>query len=160
MGIVSAIAGPYTHAFNAYNLGETKEGARLIQTVSKEAVRGDRYGDSILDSVYRGGNIQLAADGIEYSKALNAFWPYAQVGQMGLVGRMDVASGIYSPYVMTAVPGTTAAAAPGSVTGATATIDENWRGELMFSSRLRTVPIMMRFYPYLVGNNVYWYQAG
>lgn len=157
MPLVSAVSGPYTSTLGAVDLGVTQDGFRLLMQVSKEAVRGDKYGDSIIDYVYRGGNVNLIARGIEYTKMMNAFWPYGSLGVMGQAGRMDQASSLTGSAVLTAVAGTPAASTPASLTGQQSTVDQNFRGDLEFASKLRSVPLGLSLLPYSSGGNVVWF---
>lgn len=182
MGLVAAVAGPYTAAYNplstgsgggdgSTSIGKVDRGYEIRVQVAKEAVRGDLYGDTVLDNVYRGANVFMSLTGIEYAAGLvNVFTVYSgdptggagssagTIGQLGLVGVMDSASGFTGAMVLTAVSGTTAATAPATVTSSESIITEDSLS-LLYSTQYRRVPITLQLLPYLNSVNVWWTQT-
>ncbi len=148
MGLVALIAGPYTGTWSGTSVGLVDDGFRLRLGVNKELVKGDAYGDSAIDGVYRGGDVFLTLTCIEYGAAIAVFWPYGTLGVMGQVGRSDVGSTIAAATVLTVVSGTTAASTPASLTASQSIISEDYNAELAFRSGNRPVPITLRCYPY------------
>lgn len=163
MPLGTFIAGPYTSTYASTSLGLTQDGFMVRLRPEKELVnQSDIYGDTILDAVYRGGNCTVSLIGIEFS-AMNAkggVWPFgeannssvAAMGFLGTVGFMDVASSMFKALVLTAVAGTTAASTPATMTASQAIMAEQSETEYQMTSRLRTVPLTMRLYPYTTTN--------
>jgi hypothetical protein len=158
MALASITAGPYQGAWNSTSVGQSSDGFRLRYSVSKEVVRSDLYGESVIDAVFRGADVFLIWMGIEYQYALAPFWPYGAFGVAGQAGTLDVGSGLSASMVLTVVTGTTAVGAPNTLTGSQAIIDENFNGELAFRSGARMPPLTMRFYPYSSGG-VRWFST-
>lgn len=163
MALGTFIAGPYTSAYASSSLGMAQDGFQIRLRNEKELVnQSDIYGDTILDSVYRGGNCTVSLVGIEFGKMgqKSAIWPFGELnnsslpamGFLGTVGYMDVGSSLYAALVLTAVAGTTAAATPATMTANQAVMAEQTEIEYAMTSRLRTVPLTMRLYPYTVTN--------
>lgn len=163
--LVAPISGRYSASYGTagaeVSLGCLQNGVRLVQSVSKQVITCDTYGDSVVDAVYRGGNVSISLEGIEYEKAVAAVWPYGDIvsgthpdiGHMGLVGRMDVASSLTQSLLLEAAQGTPAnptgvAGSPFSIQVPYAMIDEGQRTELLLANMLRTVPLVFRCYPY------------
>lgn len=120
----------------------------MSQRVSKRLITGDAYADSAIDGIYRGGNVFLTFVGMEYASAIAVFTIYGAVGILGQVGRLDVGSTIAAATVLTAVSGTTAAAAPATLTASQSIIAEDLNMELVYASKERYVPLTLRLYPY------------
>jgi hypothetical protein len=150
MALAAVIAGPFGAAWGSgpTSLGMTEDGIKLRQQVAKQLITSDSYGDSVIDGVFRGGQVFLTMVGIEYSAAIAGMWPYGTFGVMGQVGRLDFGSSIAQQAVLTAVAGTTAATVPATLTAAQTAPDENMNAELQFAARGRYVPITLRCYPY------------
>ncbi len=160
MALASCISGPYSATWNSSDVGQQEDGFRLRQSVNKQVVRSNTYGDSAIDAVYRGGDVFLSFTGIEYVAAKAVLWPYGSFGAMGQVGRLDQGSSLVQSTVLTAASGTPAAATPATLTCAKSIVDENLNSELLFASRLRVVPITMRCYPYDNGSGtIIWFST-
>ena len=148
MALVTTVAGPYTGTYSGNAIGLVEDGWRIIKNISKEMVTGDLYGDSVLDGVYRGGNVTIICSGLEYATAIAVAYPYAALGVIGQVGRMDSGSNIAAAIVLTAVAGTTAASSPTSLTSNSVIVTNGYSLELEFASRQRIVPLSLQCYPY------------
>lgn len=174
MALGTFIAGPYSATYATIALGLTEDGFELRFRPEKQLVnQSDLYGDTILDAVYRGGNYMMAYNMIEYGSAVAAGvqWPYGPAvstipvdGVMGTVGMMDVASTKAKATILTAIAGTTAAATPATLTASQSILAEGSEVSLQFVSKLRTVPIAKRLYPYSAnapqqtsGSQVAWF---
>lgn len=169
MALVSTVAGFYNATYDsagatdAESLGETEDGFRLRWQFEKEPIRCDKFGDSIFDAVYRGGNCYLTLTGIQYTSLLNseALWTYdTAFGESGVVGRSDTTTGarIAGPLVLTAGSGTTAAAAPATLTGGESIVREGTGADLQMANRLRRVPLEFRLYLYDSGSSAWaWF---
>jgi hypothetical protein len=82
-----------------------------------------------------------------------AFWPWGAIGTLltaaAPIGRL--LSDVAAPHVLTSTPNTPAAASPASVTGVKAILAPNQSARLLFSSKLRKVPIRLQYLPYDAG---------
>lgn len=151
------IAGPYTVTYNAVDIGITEDGAELEHTYYSELVRGDNYGDTVQDGVYRGGDCFVSMtlqewDNAALHAAMNPFGSGAvPSGLSGQVGRLMTT--LAKPLVLTPVAGTTAATATvgatnaRTFTAAKAILAENFPIRFQFASRLRRVPLRFRILP-------------
>lgn len=151
MPLGTFVAGAYTGAYNSVALGLTKEGFRLrFQFLKRLIDRSDQYGDTILDAIFRGVNVNLTLQAIEYkSGSYTPAFPYAALGVLGTIGRLD--SNLAQSVVLTSTAGTPAAAAPASWTGSKCIIGENNNVEWVYDSSNREIPIGFRVYPYDAG---------
>lgn len=149
MPLATIIAGPYTGAWNSDALGHTEDGFTVDYNFEKMPVKVDFYGDSIVDAVYRGVNGRISVVGMEYSVILaSTSFPYgAAAGGVGIVGRMDVGSSITKALVLTSTSGTTAAAAPATLT-ATNSILSAQSVSMLFAAKERKVPLVFDMYIY------------
>lgn len=144
------IAGRYTATLGSDSLGQTADGYRISHQFFKQLIKGDAFGETTQDAVYRGGDMEIAMTLLEYNAAgaQNAMWPYAStLLDLGVIGRCDVASSIADSLILTAVTGTTAAAAPASITLPKSILKEGFPVELLFAPALRDIPLRMRIYP-------------
>ncbi len=148
------IAGQYTTTYNSVSVGITQEGFELqIESTNQNVTPSDAYGDSIIDMVYRGGNVHLQFEGLAYKAgAITPFWPWGAIGTMGVIGRL--ASDVASSTVMTALTGTPAVASPATVTASKSILASNNPARLLFNSKLRTVPIRLILLAYDSGGSV------
>jgi hypothetical protein len=148
MPLGTFIAGAYTSTWNAVAIGITKEGYRLRFQFAKRLIdKSDLYGDTILDAVFRGVNVNLTLQAIEYKAGVTGpAFPYAALGVLGVIGRLD--SNIAQALVLTATANTPAAAAPATWTGSKVLLGENNNVEWVYDSSNREVPIGFRVYPY------------
>ena len=166
------IAGPYTNIYNSISAGLTENGFEIRFRPELQLVnQSDIYGDTILDSIYRGGNCLMSFTCIEWGKTLaNALiWPYAAAkaaspylatqGFMGTVGKMTIGSTLHKTTLLTAVGAagqptgqmagtTTATATPATFEALNSALAEGSDVAYMMTSRLRTVPVVLRLYPY------------
>lgn len=135
-------------------IGATARGFTLKSSMSAEPVEGDIWGGSVVDIIYRGGNMHIVWDAIAFRYgSLVPFWPWSTIGTMGTVGRLGSVYG--GGLVLVAAPGTTAADFPAigqvhlqSISAANAILQENNAFDLVFDSRLRRVPVALRLLPY------------
>lgn len=144
------IAGKYSMTYNALAAGQTNNGIRVSHQFFKRLITGDNYGQAKQDGVYQGADMFLATDLMEYNAAALAtmIWPYsATMWDMGVIGRLDVASSIVKQIVLTALAGTTAATVPATMTLPRAILIENFPIELLLAPDLREVPWRGRVYP-------------
>lgn len=154
MALDTFVAGPYSGTYNAVDVGISENGYELQQeSAVQDIAPSDLYGDSVIDSVYRGGNVFMQFEGKAYKAGvITPFWPWAALGVMGTVGRL--ASNVAAAQVLTAKAGTSAAASPATLTSTLAMLAANFPARLLYSSVLRTVPVRLRVYPYDSGSGV------
>lgn len=161
MALISTVAGYYTKTWNAVSVGETQDGFMLRYQFNKELITADRYGDSVFDAVYRGGNAFLTVVGIQYNQAITsgAVWPYSTTGLSGTIGRSDATTGseIAKTTVLTAGSGTTAAASPATLTSLLSILREDTGSEFNMNNRLRKVPLEFRLYLHSTGSGNGWF---
>lgn len=160
MALATVIAGGYTATYNAASMGQQEDGFRLRMSAAKEEIRSNTYGDSVIDSVYRGGNVFLTGvfierDSVLFKSTVSPLNPYGTaMGNMGLVGRLDF--GLAQAIVMTAIPSLSAAASIGTLTATNAIIDQNLSTEISMANRASFLPLTFRLYPYL-STDVKWF---
>lgn len=158
MALDTFIAGRYSSTYNAVDCGITENGYELQQeSNNQEIAPSDAYGDSVLDLVYRGGQVFCQFEGKAYKAGIvTPFWPWSSIGAMGLIGRLG--SDVASAFVLTATASTPAAAAPATLTGTKSILASNFPARLLFSSVLRTVPVRLRMLPYDSGSGtIKWF---
>jgi hypothetical protein len=147
----SFVAGGYTVTYNNLALGQAAQGYRLSHQFFKRLITGDSMAEAPQDAVYRGAEMFLAANLIEYLAAgiATAIWPYGAYLTQGVVGRLDDQSTLIKQIVMTAVATTPAAAAlgPASLTLPKCILAEGFPVELLMAPDLKEVPVRWRIYP-------------
>jgi len=161
------VAGRYTVAYNSADCGITNEGIELQQESAWEAIdRSDAYGDSIIDGVYRGGNVYFGFEAKSFtSNSVNPFWPWGPLGQMqgtNMIG--ELASFLSSTLYLAAVTGTAWNNTGGdmasqivSIQASYAILAPNIPQRLLFHSRLRQVPIRLLALPYTNSGTTVWF---
>lgn len=156
---MSFIAGKYHVKYGATGsevyMGQT-DGLNLTYSFSEAAIRGDNFGDSWQDGVYRGGNCFVNLNLMKYTapSILTTFWPMsATFGQSGVIGRLG--SALAKSLVLEAALGTPAhtATAPRIMTAKYAVLTPGVPVELDLSPRLRTIPLQLQLLPYAVGSS-------
>ncbi len=154
MALDTFIAGRYAGTYNAVDVGITEQGYEIQQEAKAQAIEeSDAYGQSIIDLVYRGGNVFLQFESKAYKAgSLTPFWPWGSLGVMGVIGRL--ASNVAAAMLLTATAGTPAAAAPATLTGTSSILAPNNPARLLFNSVLRTVPVRLLVLPYDSGGGV------
>lgn len=156
MALGTFISGRYAGAYNSVDVGITEEGFKITNQFFQELIQeSDAYGQSPIEGLYRGGDcicefLCLEAKAGSYSP----FWPWAAaVGQLvSAIPIGSLATDNAQAMVLTAVAGTPAAAgalAPASLTASKALLRENYPTTLLFGTKLRKVPISLRFWPYV-----------
>lgn len=161
------VAGAYTGAWNAQNLGLVRKGFEIRSRISKNIVTDSQiYGDTVLDAVYNGQNMFIGFTMMEFTKAIlvglfncysygassvpSASMSKANMGQLGVVGLMDVGSLLVKSLVLTAVAGSTAATSPATVTANQSILAEDSDINYMLSLENRELPLVLRLYPYTI----------
>jgi hypothetical protein len=158
MALDTFVAGSYLHTYNGASTGLSEDGYALDQELPQEEVKGDYYGESVIDTITRGGNTFLQFDSLAYKAgSLAAMYPFAGLGIMGLPGLLG--SDQAAPSVLGATAGTPAANAPASLSASKSLIAPGHNAQLKFQTRLRKVPVRLRLLPY-VTDVVRFYSLG
>lgn len=127
-------------------------GLPTLEGVNKQEPIGrtDAYGDTTIDTIYKGGDWFASMTCMEYKAGpIAALWPFGTLGLMGVIGRLGY--GISTALVLTAIAGTPAASSPASLTATRAILAPGFNTRLLFGPKLRTVPLRFQLLPYLVG---------
>lgn len=133
---------------NAVDIGTFEGSLRENRTMHAQDVRAGRFGDTVLDGVYRGANVFQIVVIKEWTEIIrDAIWPFdEELGNTGIHGRMltDIAGSL----VLTAIAGTTAAVqGPVTRTYPLAILSPEHNTELIFGAEERNIPIVFRCYP-------------
>lgn len=162
MALDTIIAGRYSGTYDAVDVGITQNGYELEQGSSAEMVdETDAFGGSAIDAVYRGGNVFCTFESKAYKAgSITPFWPWGAMGVLltaaAPLGRL--ASAVADAFVLTAVAATPAAAAPATLTGTLAILAPNQSARLLYSSKVRNVPVRLQFFPYdATGGTFRWF---
>lgn len=145
------LAGGYTVTYNASSLGQIEDGINIEQMLGGEPIRGDNFGDTIQDFVFRGGDVFVDLIMTEWNAAgaLGAFWYWSTTwGKMddGKIGTL--ATSLASALVLTKVAGPNAS--PTSLTANKAILAPGYPVRHLFAPRLRRVPLRLQLLPYPV----------
>lgn len=163
MALDTFIAGRYTGTYNAVDVGITDQGYELEQGSTMEAIEeSDAFGNSLIDGIYRGGNVFLQFLGKAYKAgAITPFWPWGAIGVMATAAApiSRLASDVAKAMVLTATANTPAAAAPATLTGSLSILAPNSPAKLLFNSKLRQVPIRLQFLPSENAGTVRWFSV-
>ena len=175
MALITAIAGPYTGVYtpgagaSGSGLGALAQGIladdgyRLVWTIHKQRIGNDgtdQFGNSLLESVYRGMDFTIVYRCREYAvNNVVVSLPYGVGAQTlsprhGQAGRTDGGNSIDGSLVLTAASGTPAATNPATLTAPHVVIADNTNMDLTFTSKLRELPIALVLYPYSAGGGV------
>ncbi len=139
MPLDSFIAGRCTLTYGGSDCGPSQQGWEIQQDSGIDPINEtDAWGLSMVDWVYRGGNVFVMGLSKTYKTGtITSFWPYAVLGDGGVIGRL--ASDIAQAAVLTGTPGT-----PASGTSETATLSllaPNSPASILYDSRVRNMPI-------------------
>ena len=159
------ISGPYAVTYGGVALGVLQDGFGVEVTFEGEDIVGDNFGDTVQDTIYRGGNcfvdmvLQEADKGDNLSDAgtygaQKSFWPWhtgpASNGEnfeLGQIGRL--AKALSAALVCTPYAGTSAASITDRdvYTFGAAIIAPGFNIRQLFAARLRQIPLRFRCYP-------------
>lgn len=162
MSLDTFVAGRYSNTYNSVDTGITDDNGYVIQQDSAAQLINatDAYGDTVIDWVYRGGNcfLQFTSDAYK-AGSITPFWPWGALGTLltaaAPIGRL--ASAVASADVLTAIANTPASAAPASVTATLAILAPNSPANLMYNSKLRTVPVRLQILPSNSSGTFTWF---
>src|SRR5438105_4947669 len=128
------VAGQYVVTVNSVAVGIMRGDAgmpTLEQTTFSQTINStDAYGDSPIETIYRG--FQWMADYTceEYKAgSLTPFYPWGALGVMGVIGRLG--SSVASPLVLTVLSGTPAVGSPNTITATNAILAPNFPAKLL-----------------------------
>ena len=160
------VAGAYTSTFNAVALGLTNDGFTLTQDAKAELIQqSDQYGDSILDGIFRGGNAYVDCECKTFvAGSVTPFWPYGG-GTLGVLSTTAVPVGaqlstIAKALVLSVIASTSASGTTPQINTFTASLailppDANLK--LLFTSKLRMVPLRFLLLPTLSSGVTTWW---
>lgn len=158
------VAGPYTATYNDSAVGITENGFELDQTYFSEPITGDNMGSAHQDDVYRSGNNFISWTAQEWNAAAMtiAYWPWANFGISGQVGRL--ATSVAKTLLLTVTAGTNAAVAgPNTLTASRSILAPDFNVKHIFSTRHRKVPLRHKLYPVTGSESgaaaAYWFTA-
>jgi|GEM_PF-2731717 len=166
MPLATFISGAYTGVYNAVAIGPTDGGYEINHEVKQENIdKSDVYGDTLLDYVYRGGNVTCDFQAKTVGTAAGNFsnmailWPFAANAYTASaaatpIGRL--ASDIAKTFVLTATANTPAATTPATLTSTAAIIAPGYNTKLLFDSKLRQLPLRLQFLPVVSGATIIW----
>lgn len=149
------VAGRYSAAWNAVDIGYSRQGFNLEFQFKHEAIaESDLFGLSTTDLVLRGADVHMDATLREWKAGSTALLWMLGAGVLGKVASTakplgDFASNNAQALVLTSTANTPAAAAPATLTALKAWMAENYNPKILLDSRLREIPIRLIFLPYL-----------
>ncbi len=164
MPLITVTAGRYSGTYAASNYGQTLDmgltndnGYELSWVTHQDEVRGtDAYGNSLLQTIYRGADWRLRALFKEYRQAnMNAAWNFGRAANnalspvMGVIARLGTDIG--HAIVLTSTAGTPAATNPTSLTALSVVSAPGANHSIGFTSKERTVPVELVLLPYDIG---------
>lgn len=162
MALGTFIAGRYSATKNSVDQGISRNGYTVSWNAGPELVdESDAYGMSVIDMVYRGGNMFVDYMAKEYKAGpIAACWPWAARGVLSdtatPVGRL--ASALADAFVLTAVANTPAAATPATHTATLSILAPNFDVKTLFDSKLRELPLRLQYLPVVIGGaKVGWF---
>lgn len=159
MALDTFVAGAYIPTYDSVSVGLVESGYNLLQAVKGEAVRGDYYGESMLDGVFRGADVSLEYVSIAYKAgSIAAMWPFGTLGEHPTPGQL--LSDLASQTVLTATTGTPAeTSGPASITASRSIIPPDHQSRMNLSAMLRKMPVRLQLLPYVSGVTRWYIQA-
>lgn len=167
MALAFFLSGAYAGAYNAVAIGPTDGGYEISHEVKQENIdKSDVFGDTLLDYVWRGGNVTCDFTAKTVGSAAGNYsnvailWPFGgtQATLMAAatpIGRL--ASDIASAFVLTSTANTPAAATPATLTCTKAIIAPGYNTKMLYTSQLRQLPLRLQFLPTLNAGIVSFY---
>lgn len=150
MALGSFIAGRYSGTYDSSNLGLMQAGFEMQYDHKEQEInRSDAYGDTLIDTIARGGNWSIQYEAMEawLTGLKRAVLPYmSNLGELGTIGTLGSAAA--KALVLTATSGTPAAASPATLTATLCKLAPNSQTRVFqMDSMLRTVPVRMILLP-------------
>jgi len=166
------IAGRYNVKYDVggtpFYIGQL-DGLHLNYSFSAADIRGDSYGDTWQDGVYRGGNCQLRFTLTKYSapNLAKVFWPFnATFGKVGTLGVL--ASSLAKQITLEAADGTPAESTdigggaigwPRIITANYAILTPGHVAEFDLTPSLRVIPIELTLLPWDDTGTIRWFTS-
>lgn len=165
--------GPYTATWagasgqpggaGALDVGLVEGVDRFQRTAEAQDIRVDAYGETVVDGVYRGGQMFVLMTFKEWTDTVKALlWPFGgtqvspDFGAVGPVG--SLMTNLAGILVLTAVTGTPAATnGPATINFGSAIISPGHNSEVILGSEERNVPVVFRCYPYDNSGTLVWF---
>ena len=161
MALDTFIAGRYSGTYNSNDVGITRDGYRLFKDSAWEEIsETDAFGMSLLDGVYRGGRCSIQFDSKAYKTgSIAAFWPWGSLGVLATAAApiARLASAVAAATVLTDVDNTPAAGSPATLTASLSILAPNQNADLLFSSRVREVPVRLSLLPSTSTGTTTWF---
>jgi len=146
--------GPYTGVYGSSptDIGLNEGPHRFIQIAKGANITPNRFGDSVVDGIYRGGNCLIQMSLKEYTAGVKKIiWPFSptDLGLTGVIGR--AMSDIAQQLVLTAISGTPAATnGPVTRTCPLVVFAPEHNMELIMGNDERNIPLVCQVLPALV----------
>jgi hypothetical protein len=155
MAIAQVVAGAYSSTYSATDCGDfTKDGFEIeIRTHGERVEQTDKFGKSLLDIVHAGSSCFVSFESMIFKAgSLAPFYPWGSLGVIATtaapIGRL--ASNVAAALVLTVVANTPADGTTPSLdtfTGSKAILPDGANLRLLFSSRVRSVPVQLALLP-------------
>jgi hypothetical protein len=180
MALIVAVAGAYTGTWTPASVGGASgagggaaalgilsdDGWELSWVVHQQMIGSDgtdRYGQSLLETVYRGADWTMRFRCREYgTAAMNVAWTWGRVAGggalaplMGIISRLGET--IAGAIILTNTTGTPAAGNPATLTAAECQMASGTVFGTTFTSKIRELPIHVVMFPYVSGADIVWF---
>ena len=146
--------GPYTAVYGSSptDIGLNEGPHRFIQIAKGQNITPNRFGDSVVDGIYRGANVLFQCSLKEYTAGVKKLiWPFSptDLGLTGIIGR--AMTDIAQPLVLTAIANTLAATnGPVTRTCPLCVFAPEHNMELIMGNDERNIPLVAQCLPALV----------
>ncbi len=101
------VSGHYTVTWNSQDIGTTEVGFNYRQTVYKEDIKIDDYGDTIINGIVRGIQMRIDFELSKWTTALSSgiMFPYkdSTIGTIEGIGRSIIGGGYAKPMIFTPI---------------------------------------------------------
>jgi len=161
VAIQTSIAGAYTGTYNAVDVAHTSNGFELTFNSHSEDIKDtDLYGESLIDWIYRGGTHEMAFESKVFKAgSITPFWPWGALGVIATTAApiARLASAVAAAMALSVVASTPAQNTTPSINTLTASkslLKPNSNLKLLFSSKVRVVPVQLVCLPSESGGNV------
>lgn len=159
------VAGGYTVKWNSVLMGQIEDGINIDYSLGGEEIRGDNYGDTVQDIVFRGGDCFFTMTFLEWDTVATSLllWPWSAtaIGKIddGYIGRLM--STFAKVLLLEKVTGPSQS--PASITVGKAVLAPRFNVNQLLAPRLKRLPIRFQALPYNTipgppptGNNVFF----
>lgn len=131
-------------------MGQIEDGIQIDYSLGMEDIRGDNYGDTVQDGVFRGGDCFFTMTFLEWDTVATSllFWPWSAtaIGKIddGMIGRLM--STFAKVLLLDKVSGPSAS--PNSITVGKAVLAPRFNVSWLLAPRLKRVPVRFQALPY------------